>query len=121
MTLPMAARLIFVLLVVALGYLQWKLWFDRASIPRAAALERDLAAINARNEAAKQRNAELEADVRDLEKAGEAIEERARSELGMVKKGETLIQVREPRSPPQALTGAIRPAQPEPVPNKPAP
>lgn len=98
----MAARLLFVLLLLAFGYLQWKLWFDRASIPRAAALERDLAAINAKNEAAKRRNAELEADVRDLEKAGEAIEERARSELGMVRKGETLIHVREPRSVPHS-------------------
>jgi cell division protein FtsB len=38
--------------------------------------------------------------VKDLEKAGEAIEERARSELGMVKKGETLIQVKEPTATP---------------------
>jgi cell division protein FtsB len=95
----MIGRVIFVVLALMFLGLQYKLWFDKGSVPRAHALEQDLAEIKAKNEDAKQKNAVLEADVRDLEKAGEAIEERARSELGMVKKGETLIQVKELQPP----------------------
>ncbi len=98
----MKGRIIFGLLLLMFLGLQYKLWFDKGSVPRAHALEQDLAELKAKNEDAKQKNAVLEADVRDLEKAGEAIEERARSELGMVKKGETLIQVKELQ--PQAAT-----------------
>jgi cell division protein FtsB len=95
----MIGRVIFAVLVLMFLGLQYKLWFDKGSVPRAHALEQDLADIKSKNEDAKQKNAVLEADVRDLEKAGEAIEERARSELGMVKKGETLIQVKEMAAP----------------------
>jgi cell division protein FtsB len=91
----MIGRIIFVALVLMFLGLQYKLWFDKGSVPRAHALEQELSDLKAKNEDAKQKNAVLDADVRDLEKAGEAIEERARNELGMVKKGETLIQVKE--------------------------
>ena len=110
----MKGRIIFGVLLLMFVGLQDKLWFDKGSVPRAHALEQDLADLKAKNEDAKQKNAVLEADVRDLEKAGEAIEERARSELGMVKKGETLIQVKELPAP-AALTapnaGSIAPAK----------
>ncbi len=96
-------RVIFAVLVLMFLGLQYKLWFDKGSVPRAHALEQDLADLKAKNEEAKQKNAALEADVRDLEKAGEAIEERARSELGMVKKGETLIQVKELQRPAASI------------------
>jgi len=91
----MIGRVIFVVLLLMFLGVQYKLWFDKGSVPRAHALEQDLADLKAKNEDAKLKNAVLDADVRDLEKAGEAIEERARSELGMVKKGEMLIQVKE--------------------------
>jgi cell division protein FtsB len=91
----MISRIIFGILVIAFVVLQYKLWFDKGSIPRAHTLEKELLELKAKNEDAKQKNATLEADVKDLEKAGEAIEERARNELGMIKKGETLIQVKE--------------------------
>jgi cell division protein FtsB len=91
----MLGRIIFAILVVLFFVLQYKLWFDKGSVPRAHVLEQELQELKAKNDDAKQKNAILEADVKDLEKAGEAIEERARSELGMVKKGETLIQIKE--------------------------
>ena len=105
----MKGRVIFTVLALIFLGVQYKLWFDKGSIPKAHALEQDLADLKATNEQAKQKNAVLEADVRDLEKAGEAIEERARSELGMVKKGETLIQVKEmrPAVPTISETSAI--------------
>ena len=108
----MTGRVIFAVLVLMFLGLQYKLWFDKGSVPRAHALEQDLAELNAKNEDAKQKNAVLEADVRDLEKAGEAIEERARSELGMVKKGETLFQVKErPASATAASAGSSASSQ----------
>jgi cell division protein FtsB len=99
----MIGRLIFGFLVIAFLLLQYKLWFDKGSVPRAHVLERELADLKAKNETAKRQNAVLDADVKDLEKAGEAIEERARNELGMVKKGETLIQVKEPAPQPSPV------------------
>ncbi len=109
----MKGKFIFVVLVLMFVGLQYKLWFDKGSVPRAHALEQDLADVNAKNEDAKQKNAVLDADVRDLEKAGEAIEERARSELGMVKKGETLIQVKErPIAAPAAPAAGAEPTKP---------
>ena len=99
----MKGRIIFTALLLMFVGLQYKLWFDKGSVPRARALELDLADLKAKNEDAKQKNAVLEADVRDLEKAGEAIEERARSELGMVKKGETLFQLKEAQPPAATL------------------
>ena len=109
----MKGRIIFGVLLLMFVGLQYKLWFDKGSVPRAHALEQDLADLKAKNEDAKQKNAVLEADVRDLEKAGEAIEERARSELGMVKKGETLIQVKErPVAAPGAPTSGAEPKKP---------
>ena len=110
----MKGRIIFGVLLLMFVGLQYKLWFDKGSVPRAHALEQDLADLKAKNEDAKQKNAVLEADVRDLEKAGEAIEERARSELGMVKKGETLIQVKEllpPAAPVSPNSGSVTPAK----------
>ncbi len=110
----MKGRIIFGVLAFMFLGLQYKLWFDKGSVPRAHTLEQELDELKAKNEDAKQKNAVLEADVRDLEKAGEAIEERARSELGMVKKGETLIQVKElqpPAPPPAANAGSVTPAK----------
>ncbi len=106
----MIGRFIFAFLVLAFLVLQYKLWFDKGSVPRAHVLERELADLKAKNEITKRQNSVLDADVKDLEKAGEAIEERARSELGMIKKGEVLIQVKEPPAPPQ----------PQPTPSEPA-
>jgi cell division protein FtsB len=92
----MIGRIVFAFLIVAFLVLQYKLWFDKGSVPRAHTLEKELTDLKGKNDASKRANAVLDADVKDLEKAGEAIEERARSELGMVKKGEVLIQVKEP-------------------------
>jgi cell division protein FtsB len=97
----MIGRVIFGCLVVAFLVLQYKLWFDKGSVPRAHTLEKELADLKSKNDTSKRQNAVLDADVKDLEKAGEAIEERARNELGMVKKGEVLIQVKE-RAPQPA-------------------
>jgi len=72
---------------------QGDLWFGRASWPYVMGLRTQLAAQQATNEAARERNGRLEAEVSDLKEGLEMVEEKARSELGMVRPDEILVQV----------------------------
>ena len=71
-------------------------------------LEAAIAKQSVENETLRQRNLALEAEVRDLKQGFEAVEERARYDLGMVKEGELFIQIVEPaeqKSPEQGADG----------------
>jgi cell division protein FtsB len=81
--------LVLALLLVAV---QADLWLGRTSLPYVMSLQSQLAAQLAVNEAARERNARLEAEVNDLKEGLEMVEEKARSELGMVKPDEILVQ-----------------------------
>jgi cell division protein FtsB len=76
-----------------LALVQAQLWFGNGGKPHAMNLELQLSRQLADNEAARARNARLEAEVRDLREGLEMVEEKARSELGMVKPDEILVQV----------------------------
>lgn len=78
---------------VLLLLLQSKLWFGDASVRDVINLKQTVKEQQAKNEQVKQRNAVLAAEVEDLKTGLEAIEERARSELGMIKKDETFIHI----------------------------
>ena len=84
---------ILALLVVAL---QYPLWAGKGGWMRVWELERNLAQQHEGNARLKARNDALEAEVRDLKEGNEAIEERARMELGMIKRDETFYQVVKP-------------------------
>jgi cell division protein FtsB len=71
------------------------LWLGKGSWLTVWDLNRQLEKQQADNQQTKVRNALLDAEVRDLKKGTEAIEERARSELGMVKQGEKFFQILE--------------------------
>jgi len=73
--------------------LQYPLWLGKGSWLKVWDNNRQLNEQKDINEQARQRNAVLEAEVKDLKKGTEALEERARSELGMVKQGEVFFQV----------------------------
>ena len=73
--------------------LQYKLWFGDRGFHDASLLETDIQVQKDENAVLRQRNDQLAAEVRDLKEGNEAIEERARSELGMIKKGETFYQI----------------------------
>ena len=73
--------------------LQYPLWLGKGSWTRVWDLDRQVAEQRAANQKSKARNDALEADVRDLKEGSEAIEERARQELGMIKKDEVFVQV----------------------------
>ncbi len=79
-------------LVALLAGLQYPLWFGKGGLLRVGELERQLTEQRELNQKLEARNASLEAEVRDLKSGLEAIEERARSELGLVKEGEVFVQ-----------------------------
>ena len=83
-------------LLVLLAGLQAKLWLGAGGLPDARALRETVTAQRAENKRLQQRNDALSAEVEDLKSGEAAVEERARSELGMVKPGETFYRVVEP-------------------------
>ncbi len=84
-------------LVVLLAALQYPLWFGKGGWFRVQEMERQLAAQREVNQTLEARNAAHEAEVRDLKTGYEAIEERARYELGLVKEGEIFVQTPQKR------------------------
>lgn len=90
--------LIFVLLLL-LGWLQYRLWVGEGSLAEVAALRHEILAQGEELEKLRTRNRRLQAEVEDLRQGQDALEERARSELGMIKEGEIFLQVIEPQSP----------------------
>ncbi len=80
-------------LLAILVLLQYPLWFGSGGVFAVWRLNREIAAQEQENAQLKDRNQALEADVNDLKQGLAAIEERARTELGMVKKGEVFFQV----------------------------
>jgi cell division protein FtsB len=89
-------RLVTLLLVALLALVHAELWFGKGGLPRVVALSGQVAEQKAKNEAARQRNDQLAAEVNDLREGLEMVEERARSELGMVKPDEILVQITPP-------------------------
>jgi cell division protein FtsB len=73
--------------------IQYPLWLGKGGWLRVSEVDRQLASQQAKNGQLEARNTALEAEVRDLKQGLEAIEERARYELGMIKKDEVFFQV----------------------------
>lgn len=80
-------------LLVLLLILQYKLWFGDGNMREVWRLEDAIEKQQQENARLQERNAALEAEVKDLKEGIQAIEERARNELGMIKKGETFYQI----------------------------
>lgn len=80
-------------LILLLGFLQYRLWFESGGILDMMHLKKELALETETNEKLKQRNTALLNQVQHLQKDKNAVESRARHELGMIKKGETFYQV----------------------------
>jgi cell division protein FtsB len=73
--------------------LQYPLWFGKGGWLRVWSLERQVQEQKQTNASLSQRNGALDAEVRDLKQGFEAIEERARYELGLIKQDEIFLQV----------------------------
>ena len=89
-------RYVALLLLILLLALEVKLWTGDWSMREVWRLRERVSEQRQENQKLKQRNEALSAEVEDLKNGNEAIEERARSELGLVKPGETFYQVVEP-------------------------
>ena len=103
------------LLVALLLLLQYPLWLGKGGWLRVWESGRQLAEQQEANRRLEARNAGLDAEVRDLKQGYEAIEERARFELGFVRDGEVFVQFPDrPASAPVAKGGADKPVSPVP-------
>ena len=86
-------KLLGAVLGALLVLVQYPLWLGKGGWLRVWELDGRVAAEQAKNARLEARNAGLEAEVRDLKQGLEAIEERARYELGMLKRDEVFFQV----------------------------
>ena len=86
-------RIWIILLISLFVILQYDLWVGEGSLATVWRLQQSIDSQTKENKILADRNKALEAEVVDLKKGKDAIEERARSDLGMVKKGETYIQI----------------------------
>ena len=90
-------RLVTVILLGLLGLVHAELWFGKGGVPRTIELSGRLQAQRTANDAARQRNEQLGAEVRDLKEGLEMVEEKARYELGMIRPNEIYVQISTPR------------------------
>jgi cell division protein FtsB len=81
------------ILIALLLVLHAQLWFGRGSVGNVDAMQRKLDAQKAANTRAQQANERLASEVRDLKEGLEMVEEKARSELGMVKPNEVYVNI----------------------------
>ncbi|RJX30983.1 MAG: cell division protein FtsB [Oxalobacter sp.] len=89
-------RLITIVLAVLLILIQYPLWFGKGGWRRVWNLDQQVTSTKQKNDEIKARNVKLESEVRDLKEGTDAIEERARYEMGMIKQGETFVQILDP-------------------------
>ena len=86
-------KLLIIILSLFLVTLQFNLWLGKGGVREAAQLSRAIAEQVRENTRLHERNLALMAEVRDLQQGLDAIEERARNELGMIGAGETFYQI----------------------------
>ena len=89
----MGKRAVTGLLIGLLVILQIQLWFGRGSVPNVRQMQDRLEELQRQNQAAQAENERLAAEVRDLREGLDMVEEKARSELGMVKPNEIFVQI----------------------------
>jgi cell division protein FtsB len=90
--------------------LQYRLWMSHEGVQELARLEKAVDDQKHANDDLRGRNARLAAEVRDLKKGFTALEERARSDLGMIASNETFYQVIPPRGKDPAASPPTRTA-----------
>ncbi|MFC1748595.1 cell division protein FtsB [Pseudomonadota bacterium] len=84
---------IIAVLIIFLLALQYKLWVGHGSMAEVNRLQHAIEEQKTENKKLSERNDALSAEVKDLKQGYDAIEERARSELGMIKQDETFYQI----------------------------
>lgn len=85
-------KLLALALATLIALIQYPLWFGKGSWFRVRQVDQQIHTQRETNRRLQERNAALEAEVKDLKEGLDAIEERARSELGMIKRDEIFFQ-----------------------------
>lgn len=88
-------KIIIAIIILLIIHFQYRIWLGDGSIAEIEAYQQRLDDLKKQVEEKRQRNEALYAEVLDLRKGQEAIEERARDELGMIKEDETFFHVLE--------------------------
>lgn len=86
-------RLIALVLATLLLLIQYPLWLGKGGWLRVWDLDKQVTQAQIKNDALKERNSKLDSEVQDLKTGTGAVEERARFELGMIKKDEIFVQI----------------------------
>lgn len=89
-------RWLIVVLLIVLSTLQYRLWLGEPGLRQNWQLQTEIEQQLLDNAHLSERNKQLEAEVLDLKKGEAALEERARNDLGMIRKGETFYQLVDP-------------------------
>ncbi len=92
----MVSRIVTVVLLCLLAITHAQLWFGAGSMDKVAELRAQIHGLHASNDAARKENERLASEVNDLREGKEMIEEKARSELGMVKPHEIFVHIMRP-------------------------
>jgi cell division protein FtsB len=100
-------RALAAILALLVVLIQYPLWLGKGGWLKAWDIKRQVAAQRAQNDALQARNDALDEEVRDLKQGLEAIEERARADLGMIRRDEIFFEVVEP-GPTASDTESIR-------------
>lgn len=102
-------RWLAVAFLALIAALQYPMWLGKGGWLQVRELERQLGLQRDANAVLKARNERLDADVRDLKAGFEAVEERARAELGMVRQEEVFFQLQNESTPTTSATAEKRP------------
>lgn len=90
-------RILIAILLALFLVLQYRLWVGKGSLAEVSNLKQEISGLEQELVKLRERNRALQAEVEDLRSGNAAIEERARSELGMIKEGEIFYQVIDPQ------------------------
>ena len=106
-------RIVTAILLLLIALVHAELWFGKGSVPRVMQLQAKLDEQKVENAAAQRRNDLLVAEISDLQEGLEMVEEKARSELGMLKPDEILVQISRPQAAPAQSSAppAVKPAR----------
>jgi len=99
-------RLLLIVLVLLTAFIQYPLWFGKGGWMRVHELQLQIAEQHETNEALEARNNALAAEVQDLKSGTQAVEERARGEMGMVKEDEVFVQLLAPHERQPVISGS---------------
>jgi cell division protein FtsB len=80
-------------LIIFFATLQYRLWWGEGSFAQAKKLEREIKQQQAENDRMRERNRILDVEVKDLKLGADSVEERARNDIGMIKKDETFFMI----------------------------